>query len=341
MSRKTVYNYGMTVGYEKVSEENRDLVEDFLSYSGLSKSPQTVVQYKNWLMVFFCWNKDSNGDAFFTDVKKRDFAKYFGWLMEKGSSPARLSCLKAVLSSLSNYIELMYEDKYPSFHNQTKGIDSIPEARVRKKTVLTTDEVDSMLKTLVDRKEYQLACYIALVCACGCRRAESIQMKPSFFVPQNEVFEGFMWKTPVLRGKGKGKIGKQISKYVIKSMFKPYLDLWMAEREREGIWCPDALFVRRVGRGKWEPANVQTADYFATLISNEFNIDFYAHCLRHYFCTYLKSKHLPDDAIKEIFSWASTDMIQIYDDTPAEAKLERYISADGFKAPEGEKETKE
>ena len=331
MSRSLVYNQGMTGGFAKVSEQNKALMEDFLGYAGISKSPQTVNQYRNWLMIFFCWNLEHNENRFFVDVKKREIASYFGWLSEKGSSPARIGTLKAVLSSLSNYVELMYEDKYPNFHNQTKGIESLPPTRVRKKTVLTPDEVNGILKKLVDDKEYEIACYVALICASGCRKAEALQVKPSFFVEGNEVFEGFMYKTPLVRGKGRGKAGKPMCKYVIKSIFKPYFDLWMAERDREGIWCPDALFVKGGGRGRWTPAGKQQADYFASKISRDFNIDFYAHCLRHYFCTYLKSKGLPDDVITEVFSWASADMVKIYDDTPADAKLEKWFAPEGAK----------
>jgi hypothetical protein len=169
--------------------------------------------------------QEHNENRFFVDVKKREIASYFGWLSEKGSSPARIGTLKAVLSSLSNYVELMYEDKYPNFHNQTKGIESLPPTRVRKKTVLTPDEVNGILKKLVDDKEYEIACYVALICASGCRKAEALQVKPSFFVESNEVFEGFMYKTPLVRGKGRGKAGKPMCKYVIKSIFKPYFDL--------------------------------------------------------------------------------------------------------------------
>jgi hypothetical protein len=153
MSRSTVYNSGMTGGFDKVNQRNKDLMEDFLAYAVISKSPQTVDQYRNWLTIFFCWNREHNSDAFFVDVKKREIANYFGWLSQKGASPARIGTLKAVLSSLSNYVELMYEDKYPNFHNQTKGIEGLPPTRVRKKTVLTTDEVDGILRKLVEDGE--------------------------------------------------------------------------------------------------------------------------------------------------------------------------------------------
>ena len=47
----------MTDGFANVNEQNKALMEDFLGYAGISKSPQTVQQYRNWLMIFFCWNR--------------------------------------------------------------------------------------------------------------------------------------------------------------------------------------------------------------------------------------------------------------------------------------------
>jgi len=313
MARSTVYNDNLTSDYEKVSPQNKQLVKQYLQYcKSNDKSPKTQQQYEAWLKVFFCWNYRENGDKLFVKLKKRDFVFYFGYLRELGMSPNRIAALKSCLSSLSTEIELLYEDEYPEFHNQLRGLEPVHITTVREKTVLTNDQIKEMLKRLTDEGEYQLACWVALVCSSGARKAELLQMKVDFFTKQTEVFDGYMYCTPPIRSKGRGKRGKVIKKYVIKEAFKPYLDAWIAEREKLGITIPE-LFVRKEGNN-WLPATVASANNFANKVSRRFKIDFYSHSGRHYFCTLLKSMKLPDDVVTLIFSWESSDMIKIYND---------------------------
>lgn len=331
MARSTVYNENLTSDYEKVSPQNRQLVKQYIQYcKSNDKSPKTQQQYEAWLKVFFCWNYKENGDKFFVNLKKRDFVYYFGYLRDLGMSPNRIASLKSCLSSLSTEIELLYEDEYPNFHNQLRGLEPVHIATVREKTVLSNEEVQNILKVLTDEKEYQMACYVALVCSCGARKAELLQMKTSFFTKEAEVFDGYMYCTPQIRSKGRGKMGKLIKKYVIKEAFDPYLENWMKERAEKGI-DSEYLFVTNKN-GKWVPANVSTANMFARKISKKFGIDFYTHSGRHYFCTLLKSMQLPDSVVTLIFSWSSPDMIKVYNDVSDEEILSDFFK----KKPAGE-----
>ena len=147
MGRTTVYNDNLTKDYDKVSNENKQLVKDFIQYcKSNDKSPQTIHQYTEWLKVFFCWNYKENSDKFFVNLKKRDFVHYIGYLRDLGLSSNRIMTLKSALSSLSNEIELLYEDEYPSFHNQLRGLEAIHKSAVREKTILTTEQVNNILK---------------------------------------------------------------------------------------------------------------------------------------------------------------------------------------------------
>ena len=139
-------------------------------------------------------------------------------------SANRIASLKSVLSSLASEIELLYEDVYPNFHNQLRGLEPVHINTVREKTVLTTDQINEILQGLLDNGEYQIACYLALLCASGSRKSEMLQMKPEFFTPEHEVFNGYMYCTSSIRSKGRGKQGKIIKKYVIKDFFKPFFD---------------------------------------------------------------------------------------------------------------------
>lgn len=328
MGRSTVYNDHLTQDWDLVSDQNKRLVADFIKYcKSNDKSPQTLKQYEEWLKVFFCWNYKENEDKFFIKLKKRDFVYYFGWCRELNMSANRIASLKSVLSSLSSEIELLYEDEYPNFHNQLRGLAPVHISTVREKTVISNEEMVKMLQGLVDSKMYQEACYLALACASGSRKAELLQMRPDFFIPEREVFDGYMYCTPSIRTKGRGKQGKILKKYVIKELFRPFFDKWMEEREKLGVKS-EYLFVTKK-KGEYIPATISTANSIAEKISNKFGVDYYSHSSRHFFCTYLKRMKLPDDVITQIFGWASADMIQTYSDISEEEILEDFFS--GFK----------
>ncbi|MBO7691883.1 MAG: site-specific integrase [Methanobrevibacter sp.] len=327
VGRSTVYNANLTNDWEKVRKENQKLVQDFIKYSkSCDRSPMTLKQYQEWLKVFFCWNYKENEDKFFIDLKKRDFVYYFGWCRDLGMSANRIASLKSVLSSLSSEIELLYEDEYPNFHNQLRGLEPIKISTVRPKTIISDEEMIKILQTLIDLKEYQTACYLALACASGSRKAELLQMKVSFFTQDAEVLKGYMYCTPEIRTKGSGKKGKMIKKYVIKEIFKPFLDLWIAEREKLGIKLDDLFVTKR--DGEYVKATVSTANSFAAKISKIFNIEYYTHSSRHFFCTYLKNLDLPNDVIVQIVGWSENSgdsMVAIYDDTDKNLKIEKYF----------------
>jgi len=345
MGRKTVYNSNITrewYGYDdengnhiEVSPENKDLVERYISSCKANdRAPQTIDQYKSWLMVFFSWNCRENGNRFFIDLDVTDFMSYIGWLRDLDVSPRRIATLKSVLSSMSKMIQRTYRAKYPNFRNQVQDLEAVHIENIREKTVFSTERVDEILADLVAKEDYQAACYLALVCASGARKAELLQMKADWFGDTGKtVFNGYMYLTPKIRTKGRGKRGKMIGKYVIKPMFDKYYDLWMAERKRLGVDC-EYLFVRKFG-GVWEQAQISTANAFADRISKNSGEDFYAHSGRHYFCTMLKSMNLPDDVIMEIFGWSS-NMISVYDDTPAEKRLQKFFENFGAEGPKAD-----
>lgn len=333
--RSTVYHGNLTADYDKVSEDNRKLVKSFLQYcKSNDKSAQTIFQYENWLKVFFCWNYKENDDKFFVDLKKRDFVNYFGYLRDLNVSSNRIASLKSVLSALANEIELLFEDEYPSFKNQLRGLEPVHITTVREKTVLSNQDLINILNKLVEKKEYQAACYLALVCASGSRKAELIQMKVDFFVPENEVFDGYMYMTPTIRTKGRGKEGKRIKKYIVIEAFKPYLDLWLKEREELGIEC-DYLFVGKKGNNYF-PATVSSANTLAARISEVGGVEFYSHSGRHFFATLLKRKKFPDDIIVQIFGWTDPTMLKVYNDIPPEEYMQDFFKNINTQKAEGE-----
>lgn len=331
MARTTVYNVGLTTDFEEINPKNKELYNSAIRYyKSQDRAATTLYNYKNQLQIFLCWNHRENGDKFFIDLRKRDFVFFFGYLRDTLKvSSSRVASMKSVLSSFSNVIEIMYDDEYPTFRNVVRNLEPVIKTHVREKTILSEEQIEEFLKQLVEEKEYHLACYLALLASSGCRRSELIQMKVDFFNEEHEVFDGFMYKTDNIRSKGRGTVGKVIGRYVIKNSFRPYLDLWLEERKRKGIGSEWLFVVHR--NGEYHQAAITTMDSYSQILTKKFGINFYNHCVRHYFCTKLKRNHLPDEIVTLILHWNSPDMVKIYNDIPQEENLSQYFGGEGFK----------
>lgn len=319
MPRTTVYNKDLTEKYEKINRKNKKLLDDFIDYChSMDKTELTIKNYKSQIKIFLCWNKKFNKDTFFCDLQRKDFLTFFGYARtELKVSPARIYSFKAALSSFSTAIEILYEKKYKNFRNLVRDLPSIPQAPVREKTILSVEQVQEMINFFVEKEDYQIACYLALLCSSGCRVSEAIQMKASFFDEKHEVFGGLMYLTDKIRTKGKGSIGKVIGRYVIKSSFKPYFDLWQKQREKLGVKT-DYLFIKITSQ---EPADISTANFFVSKINKQFNCDFYNHCARHFMVSQLKRLGLTTEDIKEVMKWSDVKMVEIYDDSSSEERI--------------------
>ena len=338
MARSTVYNADLVTpeDWARVELQNKQLIEEFINYLVASdKSPQTIKQYEAWLKVFFVWNLRKNNNKFFIDMKKREFMNFFGdGRLKYGWSPNRLSSMRAVLSSLSNFIERILDEDYPTFRNIVKVLEPINIEPVREKTIIDEEGVIAGVEKLVEQGEVQLACWLALLFASGMRKSEAAQMKVSFFTTNKKiVFGDRAYMTPKIRTKGGGIKGKQISRYIFKENFDKYLDLWLAQREKLGI-DSEYLFVVKKSEGVWNPATASTFSDWSKRVGKKIGVeDLYAHALRHAFTTHLKKLNFPTDVIQKIQQWNSADMVGVYVDSSVEDELEKAfenIGADGM-----------
>lgn len=332
MGRSTSYNNIFTPElWDKVNIDNKNLLDDFLLYKKSSdKSPNTIEQYFQVLRIFFVWNLEQNNNKFFIDIKKRELTRFFGYLVtDLKSSPNRIATIKSILSSLGNYIENILSDEYPLYRNPVRGIETAAKQPVREKTVIDEEELDKLLKKLVKRKKYQIACYVALAAASGSRKSELLRFKVDYFKEENIVF-GCLYKTPEkIVTKGNGSRGKMLHKYTFVNQFKPYFDLWMKEREKLGVDSEWLFVVKR--DDVWEQASVHNANSWAAIVNQISEQPFYFHALRHLWTTNLKRKNLPDIVIQQLQGWASADMINIYSDLNVEDILGNYFDENGVK----------
>lgn len=335
-TRKTVYNNICTPEkLAQINPENIQLGNDFLEYlTSIDRAKTTVDSYRADLNVFWVWCLEHNQNKFFVDLTKREIAKFQNWCLNEWKwSPARMRRVKSTLSSLSNYIENMLDDEY-DFRPIIRKIENPAAVPVREKTVLTDEQIQKILDTLVEKKRYDAACMFALGVYSGRRKSELPRMKVSYFTEENIMY-GSLYKTPEkVKTKGRGSRGKLLNVYVLVKPFKPYLDLWLKYREENNI-TSEWLIPKR-DNGVWvdEPTPITTMDSWADMFSNILGIPVYWHSTRHRFATALSEANVPDSVIQDIIGWESADMCRLYIDTEADVKFAQYFGEDGIKQVE-------
>jgi len=335
MGRKTEQHSIVTPElWEQVSDENKELMNEFLDYCrGKDMSPASIKGYRNDIEICWVWNLQHNKNKFYIDFNKRDILKYQNWLVNtQNLSSNRVRRLKAAISSMSNYIESMLDDVYEGYRNIVNKIPAPPKQEVRDKTILSDEQVDFLLDYLVKKEKYQQACALALAVASGSRKQEILRFKVSYFVEENIKY-GALYKTPEkIKTKGRSSRGKMIYRYILKSKFKPYFDLWMKQRQELGIEGEE-IFWNKYG-GIWKPADISLLNSWAITFSNILGISFYFHCCRHKFCTDLCKANIPADVIKDVIGWQDTTMVSLYNDSEVDDELGKYFDSSGIKQVE-------
>lgn len=339
MARQTKKTFSTTPEeLEKVNPDNLELIEDFIQYyEATDHSEKSTKVTRSNLNIFFVWLMKNRKNKDFCNVKKKDILAYQSYLMKEGLSPARIRALKSSLSSLSSYIEDMLdeEEKWEDFRNIVNKVKNPILAPVREKTVLSDEQVQTLLDTLVEKKQYQRACALALAWASGSRKSELLRFKVSYFKECNLKFGGALYMTPEkIKTKGRGQQGKLLEKYVLVGKFQKYFELWMEERERIGVPSDmDWLFVAK-DNGKYIQMKETNLDSYAKTFSRLIGEEFYWHCLRHNFTTEMLRSGIPSEVVTELVGWSSQDMVGVYDDRPKDEVLGNYFSVDGIKVSE-------
>lgn len=332
MSRKTQQNKITTPELiAQINPENIRLIEDYMTYlESIQRSPNTISGYMNDLQIFMVWNLQNNKNKLFTELSKRDVISYQNWLLNTNkNSPARVRRLKSTLSSLSNYIENILDDEFEGYRPIIRKVESPINQSTREKTVFEDAQLDSLLDFLVEKKQYNKACCLALAMCSGRRKSELLRFKVDYFNEENIIY-GSLYKTPEkIKTKGRG-LGKYLTVYVMSNKFKPYLNLWLKQREELGI-TSEWLFPIQNENSEWEQMNPDTLNSWALTFTNFLGVDFYWHSLRHYFCTQLSRLNIPDSVIKEIIGWESLEMVQLYKDISADEQLGKYFDENGIK----------
>lgn len=327
-----------------VNQKNMELKRDFLAYlRSIQRSPNTIKGYDNDLDIIMVFLLERCGNKEFVSVKKREWVAMQDWMVnENGNSAARVRRIKAVISSLSNYVSnILAEDEpdeFGSFKPTIRGIENPVNTPVMEKTVLSDEEVNTVLSALMDAKQYEKACYFALAAFSGRRKSELFRFKVEHFSSDHLICNGALYSTlETIQSKGRGVTGKQIVFYTLAKDFQPYFDAWMRYREQIGLdspWMfpdPDDPMQPR------DPniANSWTNTFSRVLFENTGRADkIYSHALRHYYTTRLSKSGVPHNVIKEIVAWEDVSMVARYDDTDVVESFSDYFTADGIKGAE-------
>ena len=334
MARKTVRHIITSdERIDQINPKNKDLVESFLEYlESTGKSPGTIKAYESDLNIAFCWCLLELDNKFFVEWSKRDVQKFQNYLIKHNElNSCRIRRLKACLSSLSNYIENILDDEFPTFRNIINKIESPPKVAAREKTVLSEEEVDNLLNVLMEKEQYRKACVVALAAFGGRRKAELCRFKVSDFDDEHLVCEGALYKSDPIKTKGRGITGKMLNCYTLAKNFKPYLDAWMKYREENGIeseWLfPDIIDMNK-------QMNTSTIDSWYSYLSGIVNKNFYIHNLRHFFTTMLLRAGIPAEVVKDVVQWQSIELVMVYNDQDSEESFAKYFGADGIKTVE-------
>ena len=312
---------------QQINPENTKIVNRFLRRFNTKGSDKSVAVYKSNFNIFFCWNVENNDNKSFIDIKKSELADLFDYAVaELQWSSNRYANMWSSLNSLSNFIENILDDDYPDFRNQVKKIEKLPKNTVRKKTILTDEQVDNLMDWLSNTaNKPQEALLLALAISSGARISELFRFTTDLIDENNTAFDGLFLETKeMIKTKGFGKQGEQKYKYIIKDIFMPKYKIWLPIRQKimdEHNCNHNYIFIKRDGSPatpatarswikKWErylsteePSNIDKKDVYL-----------YPHCLRHRIVTYLSKIGLDADFIIGIMGWKSREMYTIYND---------------------------
>ena len=267
-----IYNRIFTTAkWEKVNKYNKELMEDYLIEMKAQKKKQsTIDQYKNDLRIMFIYILEELENKPIYKLKKKQFRNYMLWLQDRDMSNARINRLMSALRSMLEFAsnEEDYEDDIEvNYASKVKGLQ---KESVREIHFLSDEEVEIMYNTLKENKEYQKACYMALLYDTAGRRNEIHQILKDGLLENN------------FTNKVVGKRGK-IFTLIYFDRSKEAIKLWLDQRGEDDI---ESLWIVGKGENK-KPASYETlynwVQDFVKLYKELFGkeLKFNAHSFRH------------------------------------------------------------
>lgn len=312
---------------EKVLPENKKIVERYLRNFDTKRSDKSTKVKRSDLNIFLCWNYLYNGNKLITEIKKYELMDFFDFgVKEMQWGTSRFYSMHSSLSTLFDFIVNFLDDDYPRFVNNMKKIEKPVKTFAREKTVLSEEQVNSLIEHLRETKQQQQLTYLLLCIGSGARISETLRFTTEVIDEENVAFDGFFLKTTeMIKTKGFGKQGTPKYKYIYKQCFWDDYKKWLIEREeilkRKNKEDHKAIFINNRG----DPATLDTVNRWVrqweNFLTNDEKtnpkhkeINLYIHCLRHYLVSLLAKKGIGQELIVAIFGWKSADMYNTYCD---------------------------
>lgn len=224
MNKPTVYNkFFDKEKWKEVNKYNKDLMEDFLIELKAQKKKQgTIDQYKNDIRIILIYIYDELDNKAIHKLKKKQFRNLMLHFQDKGMSNARINRLMSALRSMLEFAsnEEDYEDDIEI--NYAAKVKGLSKESVREIFFLSDEKIEKMYNYLKENKEYQKACYLAMLYDTAGRRNEIHQIKKDGLLENN------------FTNKVVGKRGKVFT-LIYFDRSKEAIELWLNQRGEDDI----------------------------------------------------------------------------------------------------------
>ncbi len=288
--------------YEKhVSQENKNLVKDFLiEKKSQGKAASTLQQY-HWdlrIILFLLHQHFENKNLI--ELTRKDIRNLSIIFQELGMSNARVNGLMSALRSALEFCA--DDDDYDYEFNVGSRVRGLPKNPVREITFITEEQIEWLIDELLEQEKYMLATYLALSYYSAARKNEVYQ------VQKEELTERYF--TNVVRGKR----GKKFRLYYNPRVQK-CIRLYIEQRGKDTI--PD-LFVRVYKNGERKLLNKSAFNYWCKIFAKmlcekegkEYKIN--PHCFRHSRLDNLKVQGVPLEKLKSLANHSDISTTQSY-----------------------------
>jgi integrase len=239
------------------------------------------------------------------DIKRIDILKLQNWLLnEQNLSPARIRFIKSSVSSWCNYIENYYGEDYPKFRNIVNKVEHPAKSQVRDKTYLTQEQIDDLFGWLEMKQDWLKLSLLSLALSSGARKAELFQVKKDCI---NNKIKDNMYKSNVVRGKGRGQKGKQFS-LTFDEKTAEYIRKYLSIRGKDDC---EYLFTTKKD-GLVEPLSPTIFNSWCEIFSKYLEVPVYPHAFRSSRATLLVESGVPIEKVKTLLKHESVDTTAIY-----------------------------
>lgn len=259
MSRKRLVGFTDEEFEELANPINKRLISEFLEQSHLAD--QTLKQYKSALYIFSKWIYEKNDNEPITSLMPRDGLRFQNFLINSGLSSSAVKARRYAVSSLCGFIEVYYGDKYPNFRNiYSRAIPNVPDVKIKDKEPLSMDEIETLIKALEEKEDWQKIAYILFTYSTGCRREESRQLLTEV-AEYDKVVDSKgnvknYYATHQIRAKGRGREGN-LRRFTFDERAMKAIQKWIEYRKDnvEVDDCPYVFVSKRNGKYQQLSAN--------------------------------------------------------------------------------------